>query len=163
MVWLAVLIASIVVVAGGLVWLGSKHPQNKAAPIKNIGVVDNQLGGQIKLKDDNQKPVYAYNGVVLEIKPDRIIFLAKAVTNLGLDKDSKIVAMVNKNTQYVRISKPKTLPKDIKPGQSGSLFKREAIGLADIQPGDKITAIASENIRGQLVFTAKRVQVTSVR
>ena len=75
-----------------------------------------------------------------------------------LKKDTQFTVLVNNETKLIELLLPKTLS-----NSDEISFERREITLGDIKPGDTITAIAGENIKGKTEFLAKQIEKHKVK
>ena len=133
-------------------------------PANNYQVSQQQRSPATKVPEQNPAgitlpdQVYSYVGKVTSVGNGKVMVLAKATEN-ALVKDSEIAVSVNESTQVIRRTIPRTLPSD----GSAPVFKQEKITLTDVKVGDQVTAVAAENVRGKIEFSASRLEVLVVK
>jgi len=103
--------------------------------------------------------VLSRTGTIKEINSGKIIFMAPSVLNPDLKEDTVMTALLSGETKYYGLKRPKISPKEMKKGESRSVFQRTAIGISDLKKGDNITVVSAENIWGKTEFPAKKVEL----
>jgi len=102
--------------------------------------------------------VYAYAGVITEIKTDYLIIKALASKNYLL-KDQLLMVKIDGETKISRLLIPKTIT-----SQSNTAgIKSTELTKEDLKIGQNITVSSQENIKNKISFTADKIETQIVK
>ncbi|PIP29394.1 hypothetical protein COX27_01615 [Candidatus Kuenenbacteria bacterium CG23_combo_of_CG06-09_8_20_14_all_36_9] len=144
--WLAlVIVAAFALVAA--TWIIKKYYEPEffsIAPQKNVKILPAE--------------VYAYAGVITEIKNDYLIIKALASKNYLL-KDQLLMVKIDGETKISRLLIPKTIT-----SQSNTAgIKSTELTKEDLKIGQNITVSSQENIKNKISFTADKIETQIVK
>lgn len=157
----ALVLAVVVIIALVLVAVGYYLSSNNGtAPDKttNQPAGETNQTGQTTNQPAAPNEIFSYVGEVTGTSGDQITVLAKANANY-VKTDTKLTVKADANTQIIRRTIPKVLPKE----GGTNLFKQEAIKLSDISKGDQVTVVSATNVKDKTEFTASRIEVLLVK
>jgi len=155
MIMVVVVVVAIILLALGY-YLTSNHGQPQPTgkqPTTNQP--SEQTGNQPAVPNE----VYSYVGEVTNVGNGDITVLAKPTVNY-LTKETTLTVKITDQTQIVRRTIPKTLPKN---GDTANLFKQETIKASDLAKGDQVTVVSADNIKDKTDFTASRIEVLNIK
>ena len=141
--WLGIIIILIVWIVAVFLVLDAKEAKQNQSRVQEI------------------KEVFSYIGEITQIKDKEIVFKAEPNNNSGLEKEISVIASISEQTKLVKTEAPKTLPQDLEPGQSVSLFTSQEITLSDLKIGDKIIVSSKSNIKDKNKFEAIKIEALS--
>lgn len=101
---------------------------------------------------------FSYVGEVKAVGDNELTVVAKPTANY-VDKETTLTVKIDDNTQIIRRTIPKVLPKE----GGADLFKQATIKLSDISKGENVTVVSATNVKDKTEFTASRVEVLEVK
>ena len=144
--WLAlVIVAAVSIVAA--TWIIKKYYEPEffsIAPQKNVKILPAE--------------VYAYAGVITEIKNDYLIIKALASKNYLL-KDQLLMVKIDAETKISGLLIPKTIASQ----SNTSDIKSTELAKEDLKIGQNITVSSQENIKNKISFTADKIETQIVK
>src|SRR3989344_6708585 len=139
--WLAlVIVAAVSIVAA--TWIIKKYYEPEffsIAPQKNVKILPAE--------------VYAYAGVITEIKNDYLIIKALASKNYLL-KDQLLMVKIDAETKISGL----LIPKIIASQSNTADIKSTELAKEDLKIGQNITVSSQENIKNKISFTADKIE-----
>jgi len=144
--WLAlVIVAAVSIVAA--TWIIKKYYEPEffsIAPQKNVKILPAE--------------VYAYAGVITEIKNDYLIIKALASKNYLL-KDQLLMVKIDAETKISGL----LIPKIIASQSNTADIKSTELAKEDLKIGQNITVSSQENIKNKISFTADKIETQIVK
>lgn len=157
---IAVVVIALIVVALVINYLpkkGGEQP-NGMPPAEQPANQQTDQTGQQPQTPPAPAEIFSYVGEVVSVSNGEMKVLAKPVVNY-LTEDTTLTVQTDANTQVVKRTIPKVLPKE----GGANLFKTENIQLSDLAKGDQVTVVSATNIKDKTTFVASRVEVLQVK
>ncbi len=161
---LVVIIAVVVIALIAIVLISYYMPTQTGQPTGNQPKTDqptntttDQTGNQPQVPQAPAE-IFSYVGEVVSIGNGELKVLAKPVVNY-LTTDTTLTVQTDANTQVVKRTIPKVLPKE----GGSNLFKTENVKLTDLAKGDQVTVVSATNIKDKTTFVASRIEVLQIK
>lgn len=157
---LVVIIAVVVIALIAVVLVSNYMPKKEGQPAGKQPKTEqptNQTGQQPQTPPAPAE-IFSYVGEITSIGNGELKVLAKPVVNY-LKEDTTLTVQTDANTQIVKRTIPKVLPKE----GGSNLFKTENVKITDLAKGDQVTVVSATNIKDKTTFVASRIEMLQVK
>ncbi len=118
-----------------------------------VPVIENK---PVAESDGLPKEFFSYTGKILALANDQVVIKAVIGENY-LKEDKTVTAKIDETTEIVKLTVNQK-PGGWQAGESGEIYKKSILALADLNVGDKITVIALTNVKNKTELTAAKIE-----
>ena len=141
--------------------IGTQIQKNTECAVKGTVIEGGKVVPELceALMPPENEEIFAYSGKVLSVGDNQFKLNTEVIENYEL-VTKEITVQINDNTKIVEIDPtiPPPMPKEVKEGEEPEIDTGEIkISFDKIKEGNQVNVSSSENIKGQVNFTAEKV------